>query len=45
MFSSVIDVLEIIPEDGINSKQRAEASALLELLQSFDFALGLLIGH
>jgi len=28
---------EIITEDGINSQQRAEASALLALLQSFDF--------
>ena len=29
MFSSVVDVLEIIEEDGMNSEQRAEAHSLL----------------
>ncbi|XP_020695550.1 zinc finger MYM-type protein 1-like [Dendrobium catenatum] len=37
MFSSVVDVLEIILEDGISSKKRGEAFALLDSMQSFDF--------
>lgn len=37
MFPSVIEVLERVVEDGLNSEQRGEASALLESLQSFDF--------
>ncbi|XP_028553763.1 zinc finger MYM-type protein 1-like [Dendrobium catenatum] len=38
MFSSVVDMLEIVLEDGISSEQRGEAFALLESMQSFDFS-------
>lgn len=41
MFESIIDVLDFIVEDGLNSEQRAEASNLLELIQSFDFVFSL----
>ena len=37
MFSSVVDVLDMVLEDGINSEQRGEANVLLDLLQSFEF--------
>ncbi|XP_028550284.1 uncharacterized protein LOC114579549 [Dendrobium catenatum] len=37
MFSTVIDVLEIILEDGLSSEQKGEAYALLESLQTFEF--------
>jgi hypothetical protein len=37
MFSSVIDVLEVIEKDGLHSDQRAEAYVLVDSLQSFDF--------
>ncbi|PIN22669.1 hypothetical protein CDL12_04614 [Handroanthus impetiginosus] len=37
MFSSVMELLEIIMEDGVNSEQRAEASSLLDAISSFDF--------
>ncbi|PIN22362.1 hypothetical protein CDL12_04927 [Handroanthus impetiginosus] len=37
IFSSVMEVLEIIMEDGVNSEQRAEASSLLDAISSFDF--------
>ncbi|PIA27274.1 hypothetical protein AQUCO_08100010v1 [Aquilegia coerulea] len=37
MFPSVIDVLEDIVEDGRNSEQRGEASALMDQMQSFTF--------
>ncbi|XP_028063899.1 zinc finger MYM-type protein 1-like [Camellia sinensis] len=41
MFSTVIDVLEMISEDGSNSKQQTEANALLELIQSFELVFDL----
>ncbi|XP_028110673.1 zinc finger MYM-type protein 1-like [Camellia sinensis] len=41
MFSTVIDVLEMILEDGSNSEQRAEANVLLDLIQSFEFVFNL----
>ena len=41
MFSSVIEVLEIIVEDDSNSKQRYEATNLLESIQSFNFVFSL----
>ncbi|KAJ0964830.1 hypothetical protein J5N97_025968 [Dioscorea zingiberensis] len=41
MFGSVIDVLEIVVEDGISLEQRGEAFALLDLVQSFDFVFNL----
>uniref|UniRef100_A0A5B7B014 Putative zinc finger MYM-type protein 1-like n=1 Tax=Davidia involucrata TaxID=16924 RepID=A0A5B7B014_DAVIN len=41
IFSSVIDVLEFIEEDGLDSEQRAEACVLMDSLQSFDFAFNL----
>ncbi|KAI0497384.1 hypothetical protein KFK09_020607 [Dendrobium nobile] len=37
MFSTVIDVLEIILEDGLTSEQKGEAYALLDSLQTFEF--------
>jgi hypothetical protein len=41
MFSSVIDTVEDIVEDGLNSEQRAEANILIQSLQTFDFAFNL----
>ncbi|XP_028109289.1 uncharacterized protein LOC114307990 [Camellia sinensis] len=41
MFSTVIDVLEMISEDGSNSEQRAEANVLLDSIQSFEFVFNL----
>ena len=41
MFLSIIEVLEIIVDDGMNSEQRCEASNLLDSIQSFDFVLSL----
>ncbi|PIM98832.1 hypothetical protein CDL12_28683 [Handroanthus impetiginosus] len=41
MFSSIIEVLEIIKEDGINSEQSAEAHSLLCSMQSFEFIFNL----
>jgi hypothetical protein len=41
MFSSVIDMVEDIVEDGLNSEQRAEANILIQSLQTFDFAFNL----
>ena len=41
MFSSVIEVLEIIVEDGSNFEQRYEATNLLESMQSFNFVFSL----
>ena len=37
MFSSVLDVLEIIREDGMNSEQRMEAIVLTGIIESFNF--------
>ncbi|KAH1192999.1 Zinc finger MYM-type protein 1 [Glycine max] len=41
MYSSIIDVLEIIKEDESNADQKAEANGLLHLLEDFDFAFTL----
>jgi hypothetical protein len=41
MFSSVIDTVEDIVEDGLNSEQRADANILIQSLQTFDFAFNL----
>ncbi|XP_030963356.1 uncharacterized protein LOC115984473 [Quercus lobata] len=41
MFSSVIDVIETIIEDGLDSDQRAEANTLIGLLQTFEFMFDL----
>ena len=41
MFDYVIDVLEIILEECINSEQKDEAYALLESMQSFEFVFNL----
>ncbi|XP_028081111.1 zinc finger MYM-type protein 1-like [Camellia sinensis] len=41
MFSTVINVLEMISEDGSNSEQRAEANVLLDSIQSFEFVFNL----
>ena len=41
MFSSIIEVLEIIVDDGSNSEQRCEANHLLKFMQSFDFIFSL----
>jgi hypothetical protein len=37
MFSSVLDVLEIIRGDGMNSEQRTEAVILTGIMESFNF--------
>jgi hypothetical protein len=37
MFSSVLDLLEIIREDGMNSKQRTEVVILTDIMESFNF--------
>ncbi|KAJ6942948.1 zinc finger MYM-type protein 1-like [Populus alba x Populus x berolinensis] len=37
MFSSVLDVLEIIRDDGMNSEQRTEAIVLIGIMESFNF--------
>nr|XP_034894408.1 zinc finger MYM-type protein 1-like [Populus alba] len=37
MFSSVLDVLEIIREDGMNSEQRTKAIVLIGIMESFNF--------
>ena len=41
MFSSVVDVLAMVSEDGINAEQRGEENVLLDLLQSFEFVFNL----
>ena len=41
MFSSTIDVLEIIQDNGLHSDQRVETSFLMESVQSFEFAFSL----
>ena len=37
----VIEVLEVVKEDGKNSEKRAEAKVVLDSMQSFDIVLGL----
>ncbi|XP_028126583.1 zinc finger MYM-type protein 1-like [Camellia sinensis] len=41
MFSTVIDVLDMILKDGSNSEQRVEANILLDSIQSFEFVFNL----
>ncbi|XP_050289817.1 uncharacterized protein LOC126727964 [Quercus robur] len=41
MFSFVIDAIETIIEDGLDSNQRAEANILIGLLQTFEFVFSL----
>jgi hypothetical protein len=41
MFSSVINTVEDIVEDSLNSEQRAEANILNQSFQTFDFAFNL----
>ncbi|KAL5545449.1 hypothetical protein UlMin_005136 [Ulmus minor] len=41
MFSSTIEVLEVIVDDGSKSEQKYEASHLLEFMQSLDFIFSL----
>lgn len=37
LFSSMIDVLDMIEEDGTSSEQRGDAKLLLKCMQSFEF--------
>jgi len=37
MFSSILDVLEIVREDGMNSEQRTEIVVLTSIMESFNF--------
>ena len=41
MFLSVVDVLDMVSEDGINAEQRGEANVLLDLLQYFEFVFNM----
>ncbi|CAN6708544.1 unnamed protein product [Malus baccata var. baccata] len=41
MFSSILDVLEVIADDGVSSQQRCEANNLLDSMQSFNFVFNL----
>jgi hypothetical protein len=41
MFSSIINTVEDIVEDGLNSEQRTKANILIQLLQTFNFAFNL----
>ncbi|XP_038704709.1 uncharacterized protein LOC120000653 [Tripterygium wilfordii] len=41
MFSSVLDLLEIIRVDGSSSEHKTEVAVLLEVMQSFDFVFTL----
>jgi hypothetical protein len=41
MFSSIIDTVEDIVEDGLYSEQRAEVNILIQSLQTFEFAFNL----
>ncbi|KAL5563579.1 hypothetical protein UlMin_033326 [Ulmus minor] len=41
LFSSVIDVLAIVANDGANSEQRFEANNLLQLMLTFEFVFSL----
>ena len=41
MFSSIVDVLDVIVNDGTNSEQRYEANNLLESILLFEFAFSL----
>ncbi|XP_062100202.1 uncharacterized protein LOC133806083 [Humulus lupulus] len=41
MFSSIIDVLEEITNDRLNSEQKYEASIMLQMVQTYDFVFSL----
>ncbi|XP_062100727.1 uncharacterized protein LOC133806647 [Humulus lupulus] len=41
MFSSIIDVLEEITNDKLNSEQKYEASIMLQMVQTYDFVFSL----
>ncbi|KAL4035822.1 hypothetical protein IC575_004529 [Cucumis melo] len=41
MFSSVVDVLETIVDDGSNSEQKYEAQILINSILSFDFVFNM----
>ena len=41
MFSFVIDVIETIIEDGLDSNQRVEENILIGLLETFEFVFNL----
>jgi hypothetical protein len=41
MFSSIIDTIEDIVEDGLNSEQRVNTNILIQSFQTFDFAFNL----
>ena len=41
MFSSIVDVLEIVVEIDISLEQRGEACGLLDSIHSFDFVFNL----
>ncbi|CAN6712599.1 unnamed protein product [Malus baccata var. baccata] len=41
MISSILDLLEVIDDDGVSSQQRCEANNLLDSMQSFDFVFNL----
>uniref|UniRef100_A0A803Q5F8 TTF-type domain-containing protein n=1 Tax=Cannabis sativa TaxID=3483 RepID=A0A803Q5F8_CANSA len=41
MFSSILDVLEEITSDSLNSDQKYEASIMLQLVQTYDFIFSL----
>ncbi|KAL5559209.1 hypothetical protein UlMin_035420 [Ulmus minor] len=41
MFSSIVDVLEEIANDRLNSEQKHEASIMLQLVQTYDFVFSL----
>ncbi|XP_057744934.1 uncharacterized protein LOC130962784 [Arachis stenosperma] len=41
LFSSMVNVLEYVEEDGNNSEQRGEACHLLNVIQSFEFIFNL----
>ncbi|KAI0492627.1 hypothetical protein KFK09_026903 [Dendrobium nobile] len=37
MYASVIEVLEIVKEDGVHDQQSVEAGVLIDIMESFDF--------
>ena len=41
MFSSVIDVIEFVIEDGLLPEQKVEARTLIKSMLTFEFAFGL----
>ncbi|PKU62147.1 hypothetical protein MA16_Dca028515 [Dendrobium catenatum] len=41
MYASVIEVLEIIKEDGVHDQQAVESGVLIDAMESFDFILAL----